>query len=366
MISVLICGAGRGTRAGFSENKLFQMLEGKTVIEKTVEAFSIPEIDEIVVTASSFDLARMRELLSHAKIVEGGDTRSASVKNGLSAVTGDIVLIHDGARPFVTKKIILDCIECVKKNGSGICSLPMTDTTVVAHGDTITKIPDRSTLHTVQTPQGFFTKEIKRAYFLAGEETFTDDSSIYTKFISPAVLFHGDSINKKLTFHEDFMQETYLTGIGIDTHAFGKQQDYIVMGNVHVPSPSGLIAHSDGDVLIHAVMDALLSAAGLRDIGYYFPDTDPAFSGADSLKLLEKVMGLLKEKRCAVVNASIAVQAQIPKLSPYIGQMKENLARVMEVPVHRIGITAGTNEGLGYIGEKKGITVTASVMIVQR
>ncbi|MBO5525283.1 MAG: 2-C-methyl-D-erythritol 2,4-cyclodiphosphate synthase [Clostridia bacterium] len=366
MISVLICGAGKGTRAGFSENKLFRTLGGRTVVEQTVEAFSIPEIDEIVVTASPSDLERMKSLLPTCKIVEGGDSRSASVKKGLDAVTGDIVLIHDGARPFVTKKIILDCIACVRENGSGICSLPMTDTTVIASGTTITRIPDRSTLYTVQTPQGFFTAEIRRAYALAGDRTFTDDSSVYTHFISPAVLFHGDARNKKLTFQEDFMQETYLTGVGIDTHAFGKNQDYIVMGNVTVPSPSGLIAHSDGDVLIHAVMDALLSAAGLRDIGFYFPENDPAFEGADSGKLLEKVVSLLEENGCRVVNVSVAVQAQIPRLSPYIGQMKENLARIMKIPSNRVGITAGTNEGLGYIGEKKGITVTASAMIAQR
>ena len=365
MISAIICGAGKGSRAGFSENKLFFSLDGKTVIERTVEAFSLPCIDEIIVTVSEADAERMRALLPHATIVLGGESRTQSVKNALKAVKGEIVLIHDGARPFVSEKVISDCIESVKKYGSGICALPATDTTILSANGCIRAVPNRDEVYTVQTPQGFSTAAIRRAYEMAGEEVYTDDSSLYSRYISPAALFIGDKQNKKLTFREDFMHDTYLTGIGIDTHAFGKAQDYIVMGGVKVPSPSGLIAHSDGDVLLHAVMDALLSAAGLADIGHYFPDTDPAYRDADSTKLLQEVVSLLKAERCTIVNLSVAVQAQIPKLAPYINRMKETIGSICSIPPARVGITAGTNEGLGYVGEKKGITVTATALLRQ-
>ncbi|MBO4990374.1 MAG: 2-C-methyl-D-erythritol 4-phosphate cytidylyltransferase [Clostridia bacterium] len=365
MISVIICGAGKGARAGFSENKLFYPLDGKTVIERTVEAFSLPFIDEIIVTSSQADEERMRALLPQANVVLGGESRTQSVRNALREVKGDIVLIHDGARPFVSEKVISDCIESVKKYDSGICALPATDTTVLAANGCIRAVPDRSEVYTVQTPQGFRTAAIRRAYELAGDEVFTDDSSVYSRYIAPAALFVGDKQNRKLTFHEDFMQETYRSGIGIDTHAFGKEQDFIVMGGIKIPSFSGLIAHSDGDVLLHAVMDALLSAAGLPDIGHYFPDSDPAYRGADSAKLLEEVVARIRAEDCTIVNLSIAVQAQAPKLAPYIGRMMEKIGGICALPPSRVGITAGTNEGLGYIGEKKGITVTAIALLKQ-
>lgn len=366
MISVIICAAGRGSRTGFAENKLFRPLGTKSVIERTIGAFA--DFDEILLTASERDLARMKEIASRfprCRVVLGGETRTQSVKNALKEVKGDIVLIHDGARPFVTKKIVEDCVESVKNYGSGVCALPATDTTVLAAAECVASVPARESVYTVQTPQGFYTASLRRAYELAGEKTFTDDSSLFSAFIAPAHLFVGDPINKKLTFREDFMQEIYVTGIGIDTHAFGAKKDYITLGGVRIPSPSGLIAHSDGDVLVHAAMDALLSAAGLRDIGHYFPDTDPAYRGADSMRLLATVLSLLQERGMRIVHLSAAIQAQVPKLSPYIEEMRKTLARACALSPDDVGITAGTNEGLGYIGEKKGITVTAIATVAR-
>lgn len=366
MISVIICAAGRGSRAGFAENKLFRPLGRTSVIERTIAAFA--NFDEILLTASERDLARMKEIASRfprCRVALGGETRTQSVKNALQEVRGDIVLIHDGARPFVTKKIVEDCVESVKRYGSGVCALPATDTTVLAAAECVASVPARESVYTVQTPQGFLTASLRRAYELAGDKTFTDDSSLFSAFIAPAHLFIGDPVNQKLTFREDFMHEIYVTGVGIDTHAFGANQDYITLGGMRIPSPSGLIAHSDGDVLVHAAMDALLSAAGLSDIGHYFPDTDPAYRGADSLKLLAVVLELLRERGMRPIHLSAAIQAQIPKLSPYIDGMREAIARTCGLSPDDVGITAGTNEGLGYIGEKKGITVTAIATVAR-
>ena len=157
--------------------------------------------------------------------------------------------------------------------------------------------------------------------------------------------------------------ETYRTGIGTDTHAFGAEKDHIVLGGVKIPSQRGLIAHSDGDVLCHAAMDALLSAAGLSDIGHYFPDTDPQLAGADSLALLQKVRQLLEDAGFSVGNVSAAIVAESPKLAPHIGQMKTNIARALGIAESAVGISAGTNEGLGYLGRGEGITVIANALI---
>ena len=152
----------------------------------------------------------------------------------------------------------------------------------------------------------------------------------------------------------------------MDTHAFGKPQDYILLAGVKIPSESGLIAHSDGDVLAHALMDALLSAAGLKDIGFYFPDSSPEWKGADSMQMLKKVLALLDERGYRVQNASIAVQAEKPRLAKYIDEMKNRLAGALRVDPTAVGITAGTNEGLGYVGEGKGITVNAYVLLQRK
>ena len=149
----------------------------------------------------------------------------------------------------------------------------------------------------------------------------------------------------------------------MDTHAFGKAQDFVVLCGVKIPSDSGFIAHSDGDVAVHAVMDALLSALGRRDIGYYFPDTDQQYKGADSTRLLSEVVRMMKEDGYKVKNLSVAIQAEKPRLSKYIDAMRERLALLLEIPLQNVGITAGTNEKLGYVGEGKGVTVYASVLL---
>ena len=153
------------------------------------------------------------------------------------------------------------------------------------------------------------------------------------------------------------------TGIGVDTHAFGAERKYIVLGGVRIDAPTGLHAHSDGDVLCHAVMDALLSAAGLPDIGHYFPNSSPQYKGADSLALLGKVRGILEVHGFSVGNISAAIVAEAPKLAPHIQKMKQNIADVLQISERAVGISAGTNEGLGYLGRGEGITVVANALI---
>ena len=372
-ISAVVPAAGAGARAGFSKNKLVSFFRGEPVLYRTVSALSACEsIGEIVIAAAKRDIAEisaMFEKFANVRAVCGGDTRTQSVLFALRACDSpDYVLIHDGARPFVTQKILNDCIETVRAHGSAVCALPVTDTIALCAEEKIGSIPDRSALYALQTPQAFSYAEILAAYEKIGGETFTDDSGVYAKFVAPPQIFAGDVKNKKLTFREDFLSDPLpapRVGVGIDTHAFGKAQDHIVLGGARIPSESGLIAHSDGDVLVHAVMDALLSAAALPDIGHFFPDTDPAFADADSLRLLERVRDLLAEKGFAPRNVSAAIQAERPRLQKYIFSMRENIARALRISPDDVGLSAGTNEGLGYVGEGKGITVTAYVSLAE-
>lgn len=394
-VCAIICAAGKGQRAGFEKNKLLVDLNGSPVLRQTLQAFDQEYIDEIIIAYSPCDqreIERIVEGVPRVSLVKGGDTRTQTVYNALQAVQSDITLIHDGARPFVSKQVIENCIESVKQYGSGICSMPCVDT-IAVKGSTgeIVRVPDRNLLVRIQTPQGFYTEEIKTAYQKALNEgkryvvsyldkdgepkdatvqtrsaaQYTDDSSVYNDFVRFPMLCEGSEENIKLTYPSDFAKFTSPArcGFGIDTHAFGKDQDYILLAGVKIPSHSGLIAHSDGDVLVHAVMDALLSAAGLKDIGHYFPDTDEQWKGASSMHMLSLVMDLLAKQGYAVKNLSVAIQAEKPRLAKYIDDMKNSLSRVLQLDPAFIGVAAGTNEGLGYVGEGKGITVNAYVLL---
>ncbi len=367
-VGVIVCAAGKGLRTGFPCNKLLMPYEGEPVLQKTLSAFDFSAIDEIIVTANAEDFEQIQALcapFAKAKVVLGGDTRSRSVYNALQALSSEIVLVHDGARPFVSRAVIEGCIESVKTVGSGVCAVECQDTVAVVADGKIVKVPKRSTLRQIQTPQGFYLENLRYAYERAFEEenpAYTDDSSVFAVYCGQPRLCKGDAANKKLTYAQDF-SASGRCGFGVDTHAFGKPQAYILLAGVKIPSESGLIAHSDGDVLVHAVMDALLSAAGLRDIGYYFPDSDEQWKNADSMEMLKTVVEMLAERKLTAGNLSIAIQAEKPRLSPYIEEIKNALSGVLKLDPARIGVAAGTNEGLGYIGEGKGITVHAYTLL---
>ncbi len=251
----------------------------------------------------------------------------------------DYVLIHDAARPFVSAKIIRDCIETLRSFGSAVCSLPCTDTLVSASNGMVCGKLDRESTFLVQTPQGFSFPQLLAAYRkITPQDVFTDDAGVFAKYVAPPRLFTGERTNIKLTFREDFCMAQFRTGIGIDTHAFGTSGDHITLGRVKIQSER------------------------VR-VGHYFPDTDPQYKGADSLVLLAKVKELINKEGYAVGNISAAIVAQKPKLAPYILQMKQNLAHVLQISERNIGISAGTNEGLGYLGRGEGISVTANVLL---
>lgn len=371
-VSVIIAAAGRGERAGFSKNKLLAPLYGAPALWHTLKKFDIPEIDEVIVTSSERDfeeISALAEPLSY-KVVLGGATRTESVKNALKEVTGDIVLIHDGARPYVSHGLIIKCIEEVKKYGSAVCATPCTDTVATAESGQLIAFHDRNKLYRLQTPQGFFTEEIRRAYALAGDKNYTDDSSVYCEFCGCPHIVEGEASNKKLTYAEDFNTEIPLpctapsqrVGFGVDVHAFC-EGDSVTLGGVKIACDRALIAHSDGDVIFHAVTDALLSAAGLKDIGHYFPDTDPKYKNADSAQMCAAALKEVKKAGYAPLNISISVQAEKPRLAAYVDKLILNIAHVLEIAPENVAVAAGTCEHLGFVGEGLGIAAYATVLL---
>ena len=367
-VSIVICAAGKGTRAGFDKNKLLAPLYGAPVLWHTLNKFNIDGIDEVIITSSEDDYEEICALASpfNFKVVHGGNTRTESVKRALEAVSGEIVLIHDGARPFLSEKLIARCIDCVKEHRSAVCAVKATDTVIYEDGGQ--RRLDRNNLYLVQTPQGFYTEDIKRAYALSGDSEYTDDSAVYAQFIAQPYILEGEKENKKITYKSDFdappipaIQEGKV-GFGVDTHAFGKG-NFVTLGGVKIDCDGCLIAHSDGDVLVHAVMDALLSAAGLKDIGHYFPDTDEKYRGADSLTMLKEVVSILKNTGYAPFNISSSIQAEKPRLKNHISKIKENLAAVLGISVENIAVAAGTCEGLGFVGKGLGITAYCTATV---
>ncbi len=376
-VSAIICAAGTGERAGFGRNKLLAPLYGAPALWHTLRQFDISEIDEVIVTSSAKDHKEIKALCAPFgyEVVPGGKTRYLGVRKALEKVTGDIVLVHDGARPFVTRELILGCLSAAKTSGSAVAATPATDTMASVYYGVVTDVPRRETVYALQTPQGFRTDDLKKAYELAETDgiAYTDDSAVYANYIGLPHIFEGDRHNVKLTFREDFAAdvprlvpaEGCRVGIGADTHAFGGLDDFVTLAGVKIECDSSLVAHSDGDVVLHAVMDAMLSGAGLDDIGHYFPDTDRRFKGADSAKLLGRVLELIGERGFAPVNVSVTIEAQKPRIAPHAEEMKTSLAKLCGLERDCVAIAAGTAEKLGFVGEGLGIVCYAAVLLKQ-
>lgn len=366
--SLILACAGKGLRAGLNKNKLLFSVQGKTVLESTLSVFTTSGlIDQIIVTASKEDFETVKSLVgTSAQVVLGGDSRSASVKNALEMVDGDIVLIHDGARPFLTQKMISDSIKTASEFGSAIPILPSRNTILRTAGGKITEYVGKDELSFVQTPQAFKTQLIKKAYALAGDKVYNDDGQVYLDYVGTPTAYDGDEKNIKLTFNQDFSQlenkPLCRMGTGFDCHKL-VQGRKLILGGITIEHDKGLLGHSDADVLTHAIMDAILSALSLRDIGYHFSDKDPQYKDADSIELLRKVLLMIKEKGYAVESISASIMAEKPKLLSYIPLITKNLAQVIGISPDLIGIGATTLEGLGFVGREEGICTHATAVL---
>ena len=367
-ITVIIAAAGSGERAKLNKNKILEDLGGVSVIRRTFDAFSSSGlIDEYIVAAKREEIPVIKPLLpDFVKFAVGGATRTESVKNALKLTTGGIVLIHDGARPFVSKTVISNCMESAIKHGSGVAAIPTRDT--VAESSETPKYLGKKGLLLIQTPQAFKAAKIKAAYEKAGDKVFNDDGEVYLNSFGTLNFADGDKDNIKLTYPEDFNfnanKETRF-GTGFDCHRLVENRK-LILGGVEIPFEKGLLGHSDADALTHAIMDAVLSACAMRDIGFWFPDSDEKYKGADSMKLLAEVLRITGEKGFRAESVSAVIMAEKPKLSKYIPAITESLANALGVAPDKVGVSATTLEGLGFVGREEGICVHANAVVVKK
>ena len=375
--TVMLAG-GSGSRMNTSVNKTLLPLCGKTVIRRSAEAFS-GWTDEMVVVCHP---SAMPDLIREVKVaslpfpvhfVPGGDTRQQSVRNGLlffEYAERDIVLVHDAARCLVSPAVIGNVIASVKENGSGVPGIPVSSTYKVCdeHG-LVSHTPDRSRLIEVQTPQGFFAKELLSVSLKASDDGFegTDDASLMERYGRPVRIVPGEKSNLKLTTQDDLAAANLIlkgvpramrVGMGYDVHRLVEGRKLYLCG-VEVPWTLGLLGHSDADVALHALMDAMLGACGLGDIGRHFPDTDERFRGISSLLLLKETNRLICEAGFTVANADITIVAQKPKLMSYIPEMTRTVAEALGIKEAAVNIKATTTEKLGFEGRGEGISAYA-------
>ncbi len=364
---ILPCG-GVSTRAGLGYSKLKYNIGGMPLLCKTVSCFCRKDIAKIIIACSDSDREWIEPALANfsANVVlcKGGDNRTLSVNNALSQVNDDcdLVIVHDGARPFVKQSLIDKTIATALKFGNAIAALHMTDSMRVVE-DGLSHSVDRSKYWAVQTPQVFNAKELKEAYAMAMTEakTFSDDASLYEQYIGKIFLVEGDSENIKITYASDlsrFVPENFSVGCGWDTHQLVEGRP-LILGGIDIAHSKGLLGHSDADVLTHAIMDALLSASHNGDIGKLFPDSDDQYKGISSLVLLQKVNDLIGSQGYRIGNISACIMAQQPKLAPFITPMQDKIAEVLGIDSTKVSITATTTEKLGFVGREEGISVNA-------
>ena len=380
--AAILVAAGRGLRAGTGGPKQYRAIGGRTVIHRALAAFSEhPDVAVVQPVVNPDDIDVFNAAVSglrHEVPAHGCATRQASVLAGLEALVPhrpDIVLIHDAARPFVTSAVISRAIQAAGKTGAAIPVVPVTDTIkeVTASGDIIAT-PERAKLRIAQTPQTFKFEVILEAHRRAARDgltEFTDDAAIAEWAGLTVATFEGDVANMKLTTPEDFVREEarlaaqlgdIRTGTGYDVHAFG-EGDHVWLCGLRVPHSKGFLAHSDGDVGLHALVDAILGALADGDIGSHFPPSDMKWKGASSDQFLKYAIERVTARGGRVANLEVTMICERPKIGPLRDQMRARIAEISGVDISRIAVKATTSERLGFTGREEGIAATASATI---
>jgi 2-C-methyl-D-erythritol 2,4-cyclodiphosphate synthase/2-C-methyl-D-erythritol 4-phosphate cytidylyltransferase len=399
--------------------KQYGKLGGMSILARTVKAFADQnEIHDIIIVTNGDFIGRCRKELGTLKllgkvraIIPGGKERQDSIYEAVRQLPDDvdIVLVHDGVRPFVTGELIRRTIETAKEHGAAVAAVPVKDTVKTVENNYLTKTLDRKRLYSVQTPQGFRRELLVRAYEEAFRNNYygTDDAFLVERIGEKSHIVRGDYYNIKITTMEDIVfgeailggrietgtgqheelldrgqyntpidEENGLmpnsspvddirVGSGYDVHKLTEGRK-LILGGVELPYEKGLLGHSDADVLLHAIMDAMLGAAALGDIGRHFPDNDEAYRGISSLLLLKEVASILKEKGFYVVNLDATVIAERPKIAPYVGLMIDKISNLLQIDGSRVNIKGTTTEGLGFSGRGEGIAAQATVLIRRR
>ncbi len=373
-IAALIVAAGRGTRAGGDMPKQWRDLAGQPVLARTLSAFA-PHVQTTAVVLHPDDRTRWDAAgLNADALVDGGATRDASVRAGLEALADkgvDLVLIHDAARPLVPARVIQDVIDALGDHAGAAPALAVTDALWTGADDRVTGTQNRDGLFRAQTPQGFHFKAILDAH-RANAGPFADDVAVARAAGLDVAIVAGAEDNLKITGPDDLARATQLMGTqmdirlgnGYDVHRFGPG-DHVWLCGVQVPHDRALQGHSDADVGMHAVTDAIYGALGMGDIGQHFPPSDPQWKGAASYIFLEHAVALAAEHGFAVGNVDCTLICEFPKIGPHQAAMKVAMAQIMGLSPDRISVKATTSERLGFTGRGEGIASIATATLVK-
>jgi 2-C-methyl-D-erythritol 4-phosphate cytidylyltransferase/2-C-methyl-D-erythritol 2,4-cyclodiphosphate synthase len=369
-------------RAGVGGPKQYRAIGGQAVIFRAMQAFSThPRVGAVQPVVNADDRAIFNAAcggLKHLPPVEGGATRQDSVRAGLEALVEErpnVVLIHDAARPFVSAAVISRAIDAANRTGAAIPALAVADTIkLVDDAGHVVGTPERARLRIAQTPQAFRYDVILEAHRRAAHESrhdFTDDAALAEWAGLTVATFEGDVANMKLTTAEDFAREEarlasllgdIRTGTGYDVHAFGPG-DHVMICGVPVPHTKGFLAHSDGDVGLHALVDAILGALADGDIGSHFPPSDPQWKGASSDRFLRYAVERVAARGGRIANVEVTLICERPKIGPLRDRMRARIAEISGLDVSRVAVKATTSEKLGFTGREEGIAATASATI---
>jgi 2-C-methyl-D-erythritol 4-phosphate cytidylyltransferase/2-C-methyl-D-erythritol 2,4-cyclodiphosphate synthase len=387
----IIVAAGRGSRAGEGTPKQYRVLAGRTVLARTLDAFAShsgvariicaihPDDRELYeASVSELDTRLRSKLLEPAA---GGATRQISVHRALSALPPGnghaLCLVHDAARPFVETGLLDRAIEAGARHGAAIPGLAVTDTVKrVAPSGAVVETLDRTTLRSVQTPQAFRLQALAEAHQRAaaeGEDAFTDDGQLMEWAGATVQVFDGHGGNVKLTSPRDFEDaerrltragESMITrvGTGFDVHTF-TDGDHIWLGGLKIPHTKGVLAHSDGDVVLHALTDALLGAIACGDIGTHFPPSDPQWKGASSDRFLDHAAAEVRSRGGRIDHLDVTVLCERPRVGSHREEMRERIASIVGIPVDNVSIKATTTEKMGFTGREEGLAAQASATI---
>ena len=375
-VGAIIVSAGAGSRAGEGEPKQYRLLGGKPVLTWSVLAMlQRNEIAAVVVCVPAGGVAHAQAILPISPriiVVEGGKTRTESVRAGLRALqphAPDSVLIHDAARPGLSQPVLQELLAALSSADAAAPALPVADALKDQSGPSLRSVP-RDHLVRVQTPQAFRWDVITRAYETAAGSA-VDDLALVEASGAKVVLTPGRAELMKITYPEDFAVAekliagpTMRVGTGFDVHGF-EPGDAVILCGVRIPHTKKLEGHSDADAAWHALTDAILGALALGDIGDHFPPSDPQWKGAASIKFLHHAVKLANDRGFHVANADITILAERPKISPHKEAMRQATAEAMGVSPEVVSVKATTTEKLGFVGREEGIAAQATVLLAR-
>ncbi len=381
-VAAVIVAAGRGTRAGGDLPKQYRALAGEPVIRASLSLFSWHgEVGAVQAVIHRGDVVSYEAAAKGLKLmppVFGGATRQGSVLAGLEALSAgapDIVLVHDAARPFCSSGLVSRAIAACSQTGAAIPGLEVTDTIKRVDGaGAITGTVNRAELRSVQTPQAFAFPALLDAHrkaAAAGRDDFTDDAALAEWAGLKVVTFAGEASNTKLTTDDDFARAEakrlasladLRVGSGFDVHTFG-DGDHIMLGGVRVPHNRGVVGHSDADVALHAIVDAILGALADGDIGKHFPPSDMRWKGASSDQFLKFAVERVAERGGRVAHIDVTVVCEAPRVGPHRNAMRARIAEIAGIAVERVGMKATTSEKMGFTGRGEGIAAMATATV---